>query len=123
MRLFKIWSQSFSPGTKAPSRLKQEWLDYLSRLRVSAESYADSNDDRDDDCAFFATTAGFLGLGPATMEEGDVIVLFCPSRAPAVLRPYGDTYEFLGFAYVHGIMNGELLEREMKLSKEDFVLC
>ncbi|KAH6699714.1 heterokaryon incompatibility protein-domain-containing protein [Leptodontidium sp. MPI-SDFR-AT-0119] len=123
MRLFKIWSQSFSPGTKVPSRLKQEWLDYLSRLRVSPELYADSNNDRDDDCAFFATASGFLGLGPATMEEGDVIVLFCSSRAPAALRPRGDTYEFLGFAYVHGIMNGELLERKTKLSKEDVVLC
>jgi hypothetical protein len=60
----------------------------------------------------FMASGDSFGKGPALMRAGDQVWLLRGARVPYVLRPLGDgTYEFLGEAYVHGIMQGEALDK------------
>jgi hypothetical protein len=71
----------------------------------------------------FTTTKGYAGLGPDTMRDGDVVVVFAGAKFPYILRKADhepETWTFVGYAYVHGIMYGELMEQE--LTFRDFVL-
>jgi len=57
----------------------------------------------------------FYGLGPEGCEVGDIVCILYGCSVPAVLkraqRPRVDgLYEVVGEAYVHGIMDGELME-------------
>ncbi|KAJ4406457.1 hypothetical protein N0V82_010127 [Gnomoniopsis sp. IMI 355080] len=62
----------------------------------------------------FRTKAGRLGLGPQSVKPGDTIHLLAGARTPYILRRRDgvdkmiDSFRFLGEAYVHGIMYGEL---------------
>jgi hypothetical protein len=59
--------------------------------------------------SFFQTTQGYLGLGPDTLQTGDVVCILFGGRCPFVLRPKEGFYQLIGEAYVHGIMYGEAL--------------
>jgi hypothetical protein len=61
----------------------------------------------------------FLGLVPGLCEVGDTVVLCKGIKVPLVLRKRdpvaenvekGEKWEFLGDAYVHGLMDGEMWE-------------
>jgi hypothetical protein len=82
---------------------------------------------------FFICTGGLMGLAPAGAEKGDTVCILLGSGVPYVVRRvttvnYAHSgaplscYQFLGDAYVHGIMNGEavkdLEENDKRL--EDF---
>lgn len=56
----------------------------------------------------FRVKRGPLGLGPACMEKGDVIVMLYGGSVPYALRPVGEEWLFLGECWVESIMNGEL---------------
>ncbi|KAK9786204.1 putative Heterokaryon incompatibility domain-containing protein [Seiridium cardinale] len=60
----------------------------------------------------FMTARGRLGFGSMHVEEGDNVCIISGSRTAHVLRPanHGGTgnHNFLGEAYVHGMMNGEI---------------
>jgi len=56
---------------------------------------------------FFITVSGFVGLGTPNCEKGDAICILKGYSMPVILRPVDDHYQFLGSAYVHGIMGGE----------------
>jgi hypothetical protein len=58
------------------------------------------------------TKNNYLGLAPALAQTGDRVALLKGLRAPAVLRPNGEVWEFVGDCYVHGIMNGEAFQEE-----------
>lgn len=62
------------------------------------------------DCVVFATSHGFIGLAPSSVVVGDSIVLIHGSRYPLLLRRIGEAHTFQGLAYVHGIMEGELVD-------------
>lgn len=61
-------------------------------------------------CVLFATVEGFIGWASSTLRADDLIVLVCNSKLPIVLRRLDQYYSFQGFAYVHGIMEDQLLE-------------
>jgi Heterokaryon incompatibility protein (HET) len=70
----------------------------------------------------FLSTDGYVGLAPSWAEERDVVVLFAGAKFPYVLRRNGDeTFEFVGEAYVHGIMYGEFVTEGMN-AREGFIL-
>ncbi|KAN0106852.1 HET domain containing protein [Hyaloscypha variabilis] len=59
---------------------------------------------------FISKDEGWLGLAPMDAENGDRIALLEGGSVPYILRPVsgdGTEYEFIGDAYVHGIMDGE----------------
>ncbi|KAF5011644.1 hypothetical protein FDECE_2267 [Fusarium decemcellulare] len=61
---------------------------------------------------FFMTSSGFMGIGPESMKEGDLVVVIFGLSLPFVLRQnQADAAKFLviGPCYVHGIMEGELV--------------
>lgn len=73
----------------------------------------------------FMTQAGFLGLGPIGIHVNDQIVLPYGSRHPMALEEDDEgTWEFKGLTYVHGIMEGEILEAlpNVKFEERDFIL-
>ncbi|MCJ1257316.1 hypothetical protein MMC24_005141 [Lignoscripta atroalba] len=73
---------------------------------------------------FFLTSRGYMGLGPVEMESGDVVCVLKGGKMPFVLRELDDEvcegcegcggteracHRLVGFAYVHGIMDGEAM--------------
>jgi Heterokaryon incompatibility protein (HET) len=67
----------------------------------------------------FATQGGLLGLGPQSLKAGDHIFVLPGARVPFVLRAIppaengsSTCHEMVGEAYIHGIMEGEALERD-----------
>jgi hypothetical protein len=71
----------------------------------------------------FVTQRGFLGLGPAETEPGDVVCILFGGNLPYVVRPLDqDEFTFLGPSYVHGIMNGEAYHEVGRAEQETFIL-
>lgn len=74
----------------------------------------------------FRTTTGRYGLGPAFMASGDAVVVLRDGMHPAILRPCGDQYLFVGTAYIHKIMVDDSLKRRLEdgeAEEEIFILC
>ncbi|OJD32388.1 heterokaryon incompatibility [Diplodia corticola] len=60
----------------------------------------------------FLTKKKYLGTGPWTIKEGDVVMLVAGAEQPYVFRSLHknpDTWELIGEAYCHGFMSGEAL--------------
>ncbi|KAJ9660012.1 hypothetical protein H2201_007117 [Coniosporium apollinis] len=70
---------------------------------------------------FFTTAAGYMGLGPKSMQPGDFVALFSGMALPAAVRAENGFYRLLGPVYIQGIMDGELwCEEEANL--EDILI-
>jgi hypothetical protein len=64
----------------------------------------------------FRTTKGFLGLGPAAAQHGDIVSLLLGVQVLYVLRSASedDHCEFVGECYVHGLMDGQAVNALME---------
>ena len=70
----------------------------------------------------FMSKQGYVGLGPASMRQRDVICVLFGAQVPYVLRDIEDgEYNFVGEAYCDGIMDGEIMEGARPM--EVFKLC
>ncbi|KAJ9608440.1 hypothetical protein H2200_007428 [Cladophialophora chaetospira] len=59
----------------------------------------------------FITKRGYLGLGPYHMQLADLVCILFGGDTPYILRKSSSlTYRFIGQCYVHGIMNGEVVD-------------
>jgi hypothetical protein len=58
---------------------------------------------------FCVTEKCFIGMVPTITRPGDVVCLIFGSAVPMIMRKCssGDSYQLVGEAYVHGIMDGE----------------
>jgi hypothetical protein len=55
-------------------------------------------------------TSGHLGLGPETIRNEDLVVIFQGGEVPCIIRKIVDAkYRLVGAAYIHGIVDGEFL--------------
>jgi hypothetical protein len=73
----------------------------------------------------FITQLGNIGIGPACMAPGDIVCLLFGGSSLYVIRRISlQEYLFLGECYVHGLMNGEAMDRYQKgeVSAEWFYL-
>jgi hypothetical protein len=72
----------------------------------------------------FNTALGRFGFGSAQIEKGDVVCILNGASTAHVLRPQtgsdGSSYYFIGEAYVHGMMHGEI--GELCLREQDIYL-
>ncbi|KAM0146944.1 hypothetical protein ACHAQE_010483 [Botrytis cinerea] len=69
----------------------------------------------------FISEQGYVGLVPGHSLPGDIIVIIFGMVQPSVVRSVGeDRWELIGEAYVHGIMDGEIMKDN--LQTEDFAL-
>ena len=61
---------------------------------------------------FCTTSKGYMGLFPRGTQAGDRICVFLGGPVLFVLRPHkpSKSYQLIGECYVHGIMDGEILE-------------
>lgn len=74
---------------------------------------------------FFETSQHYLGIGPQSMQSGDLVCVILGARTPVVLRPLIEVdgaYELLGDCYVHGIMFGEAMDVVKKNTLKIFEL-
>ena len=64
------------------------------------------------DLNFFITEKGYVGVGPRCMKAGDKTCILFGGSTPYIIRPTSipDEYLYLGSAYVHGIMDGEVID-------------
>jgi hypothetical protein len=101
-RFGEMYSQMIKAGASSP--------DYLGWSQAFAQFRTESN------VAFgrrrvMRTDCGLLGLGPTHMCEGDQVWVLAGANTPVVLRALDNGHhEFLGEAYVHGIMHGEVTD-------------
>lgn len=59
----------------------------------------------------FQSDRGHLGLGPATMQSGDILCVFSGGKVPFILHPLNEKdYRLVGECYIHGTMDGEATE-------------
>jgi hypothetical protein len=62
----------------------------------------------------FRSKMGYVGLGPPDIRKGDVVCVFLGSDLPHILRKLDQSgYQLVGEAYVHGIMDGELMKGDV----------
>lgn len=67
------------------------------------------------------TEDGFLGLVPECTLEGDEVAVLFGHSMPVVVRPLADgSYNFIGDAFVLGIMDGEVLDQPLQERVVDF---
>ncbi|KAK1979394.1 hypothetical protein LZ30DRAFT_726354 [Colletotrichum cereale] len=69
--------------------------------------------------AAFSTEEGWIGFGPDTMRNGDVIAVLSGGDVPFVLRPTQDGYTLIGECYVEGIMYGEMVRAQLETRSVD----
>ncbi|KAF2025714.1 hypothetical protein EK21DRAFT_103759 [Setomelanomma holmii] len=70
------------------------------------------------------TESGYIGWAPDNIyggpheqtQIGDLVVILFGCTTSLVIRPYGERYQVLGEAYVHGMMDGEAME-DFKLGR------
>lgn len=63
---------------------------------------------------FFRTDAGYLGVGPHALQVGDAVKIIYGCSLPLILRrstTHTGGFQLLGVSYVHGIMNGEVVDQ------------
>lgn len=56
----------------------------------------------------FLATGGLFALGFGAVQEGDLICVFAGLGIPFIVRPEGSKFTLVGYAYVDGVMDGEL---------------
>lgn len=75
---------------------------------------------------FFLTASGMMGLGPWDTRVGDEVWILNGANNPFVIRPRhhfdtDDGFDFVGCAYVQGIMFGEWLQQRMLSPKKVYL--
>jgi hypothetical protein len=72
---------------------------------------------------FLRTRDGLLGLGTPDCKEGDFVCILYGYSMPVLLRARQMCHEFVGSAYVHGIMRGEAMPAQhLNESSVEFTL-
>jgi hypothetical protein len=60
------------------------------------------------DNRIFQTSTGHIGIGPDTIEAGDMLYVLKGCNMPIILRSVNSYYEVVGTCHVQGLMDGEL---------------
>ncbi|KAK4505072.1 hypothetical protein PRZ48_003035 [Zasmidium cellare] len=124
IRLFSAWHRKYLQP-RLPQITDERNMTMLMHLPW-ALYFMDSSGD----WCMYMTECGFLGRSHADTREGDVVVLPYGSQQPMLLRPLPDedTWKFMGFTQVNGLMArgvhsvlGKVLP-ELELEERDFVL-
>jgi hypothetical protein len=68
------------------------------------------------------TAKKYMGLFPRTTMVEDCVCVLYGCSMPVILRRQGDHYIFVGVAYVHGLMDGEVIQlhSQGQISEQDF---
>jgi hypothetical protein len=71
-----------------------------------------------------ATEKGYIGEATCRCQVGDIVCVLLGCNYPVILCPVGGHYEFVGTAYLDGIMHGEVIQamEEGKVQSQVFEL-
>lgn len=75
----------------------------------------------------FITQRGYIGIGPDSTQVGDAVYVLFGGHVPFLLRDMPEALEsrgshtYVGHAYVHGIMDGEVLRMD-DIQDEDVII-
>ncbi|KAK4539398.1 hypothetical protein LTR36_010961 [Oleoguttula mirabilis] len=114
-----LWESAFlwtrHTRTYTPDENSRAVLGGQEMYQVSAKTYKKD---------FFSTANGFIGLGPESLEVGDVVIVPFGASRPLVLRDHGGHHVLVGDAVVPGIMSGQLVNlfQEGTVEARDFLL-
>jgi hypothetical protein len=64
-----------------------------------------------------------VGFGPHIVRDDDIVAVLFGSDVPYILRPVGSHYQLVGKAYIHGIMEGEIAQEEIRSMAETAINC
>jgi hypothetical protein len=71
-----------------------------------------------------------MGIAPEGVQPGDKVVILMGGDMPFILREHkkGNPLQFIGESYIHGVMNGEVVDAIPKQDKIEkhmlfFTLC
>lgn len=134
--LFKTVTADLSPLSGRTDKSDQailypEFTQWLSTRPTSAESIPESvareqasNTVRICRSRYFLITErGYLGLGPMTLEVGDIVCVLLGGNLPFILRRQeNDEYRLVGESYVHGLMDGGAMQGKGEKDFQKFVL-
>ncbi|PVH70582.1 HET-domain-containing protein [Cadophora sp. DSE1049] len=102
----------------------------LQAIQERAEQPRDPPDPDDvfgrNDWRFCLTDSKHFSMIPVGSEPGDILAVLDGAKVPIVLRPVPDddapqTFQVVGGAYVHGLMDGEA--NTGRLEERDFCIC
>jgi hypothetical protein len=71
---------------------------------------------------FRTTRKAYLGTGSYSSRPGDLVVVLCGMAVPVLIRPCAEGFNFVGAAFVDGIMEGEFWNAGSDADDEWFVL-
>ena len=60
--------------------------------------------------AFFTTSRGYMGFGAMGAQVGDQVCILGGGWTPFILRNHNTHFEMIGDSYLHGMMQGEMLD-------------
>lgn len=106
---WKAWAQPAARATITEAKLKRDNYDEGLRPQRSRAS--------------FLGAKGFVGIGPTSMRQGDLVCVIEGAMFPFILRekdPAESVYTLVGEAYCDGIMDGEAFH--MGLASQTFKL-
>ena len=58
-----------------------------------------------------------MGLCPSASQVGDITCILYGGKLPVIVRGAGKHFYFIGVSYVHGWMEGDYVEQQVKLHK------
>ncbi len=123
---YKLW-KAFLKRRLAKKLGKRELDQSVAEYRARI-AYQESLMDVCERRAFFSTSKGRIGLGPADILKGDVVCVFYFGSPLYVIRfkdgnGEGEEAELMGDAYVHGLMRkGQAFNSPGREADETFVL-
>jgi hypothetical protein len=59
---------------------------------------------------FFTTSRGYMGFGAMGAQVGDQVCILGGGWTPFILRDHNTHFEMIGDSYLHGMMQGEMLD-------------
>lgn len=68
------------------------------------------------------TRKAYIGLTPVGTRVGDCVCVLFGAEFPMIMRPVEDHFVLIGEAFIHGVMNGEVMAelRDSKVAKRAF---
>jgi hypothetical protein len=121
--LWKASLEKMSAEALGERELNQSVVEYRAWIEYN-ESFEAVRKGR----AFFSTSKGRVGLGPADVVRGDIVCVFYSGAPLYVIRfkdrdGEGEEAELVGDAYVHGLMRkGQAFNSPDREADETFVL-
>jgi hypothetical protein len=67
----------------------------------------------------FVTKSGRIGIARNSIAKGDMVAVFAGGAMPLVIRSQESGYKLIEWAYVQGVMKGELFQQDFDLALDD----